>query len=473
MDRFVVVAIATLTLSRKVIENFTPYETTAFQKVSEYISSPRLIVCFLVPLVLLPLLLFLVRVGARILQGIIYNSVTLVTTSNASWVYSSEKVSIADFFNDASATSFHIGRSVRQLTSDSILDRVMLYFSQIVLSRDVQTMHDFLYQFAMSANTSSAVCVIAAIVGFLRFFMVYRGYVHTLRERGRRILIDSKINFAMHKSSSLVPGQFWSTIIGFFMAFMVFMLLSMISRWEPLKKYLANSVINPLVVVVILHYVAVAISRISDALFVPNLTNNSLWMPRRRLFSLYECIMTIFSWISAAGSMIFRFAVSTALWLCLAPMDFFQQKSLDFKSTDKDVVGSDRFIAAIGVDHVVDSPLTAATARLLIQNIDNHVARTTFDKAQCDPLAIHLELQKYASRDQRRFLLSRWSFLINLNSGTQAAADIKVLRKPFVGTTYKKLPVTGFGSTQNYWDIVKMDPGIRDWLRQNEKPELF
>ena len=473
MDRFAVVALAALTLLAKATENFTPYETTAFQKVSEYISSPRLLMCFLIPIVMLPLLLFLVRVGVRMFQGIIYNSVTLVSTSNVSWLYSSQKVSIDDFFNDASATSCYTGRSLRQLASDSILDRIMLYFSQIVLSRDVQMMHDFLYQFAMSANTAAALCVIATMVGFLRFFMVYRGYVHTLRERGRRVLIDSKINFAMHKSSSLVPGQFWSTLIGFFVAFLVFMVICMIARWEPLKKYLANSVINPLVVALVLHYVAVAISRISDALFVPNLSSNSLWMPRRRLFSLYEFIMTIFAWISAAGSMIFRFAISAASWLCLAPMDFFQQKSLDFKSTDQDVAGSDRFIAAIGVDHVVDSPLTATTARLLIQNIDNYLTRTAFDKSQCDPLAIRLELKQYESRDQRRFLLSRWSFLINMSSGTQAAADIKVLRKPFVGATYNKLPVTGFGSTQNYWDIVKMDPGIRDWLRQNEKPEIF
>ena len=171
--------------------------------------------------------------------------------------------------------------------------------------------------------------------------------------------------------------------------------------------------------------------------------------------------------------MIYRFIISAAFWLCFAPMDFFQQKSLSFQSTDQDVAGSDRFIAAIGVDHVVDSPLTATTARLLIQNIDNYLTRTAFDKSQCDPLAIRLELKQYESRDQRRFLLSRWSFLINMSSGTQAAADIKVLRKPFVGATYNKLPVTGFGSTQNYWDIVKMDPGIRDWLRQNEKPEIF
>jgi len=26
------------------------------------------------------------------------------------------------------------------------------------------------------------------------------------------VLIDSKMSFALHKSSSLVPGQFWSTI---------------------------------------------------------------------------------------------------------------------------------------------------------------------------------------------------------------------------------------------------------------------
>jgi hypothetical protein len=84
-------------------------------------------------------------------------------------------------------------------------------------------------------------------------------------------------------------------------------------------------------------------------------------------------------------------------------------------------------------------------------------------------MAIHMELQQYTSRDQRRFLMSRWQFLSNMSTGTKAAADIKALRKPFVGVTYKKLPITGFGSTQNFWNIVKMDPGIREWLRLREE----
>lgn len=473
-DQFVSAAIPTVSLLQQITENYTPYEKTAFQKVSEYLASPRLLICFVIPLVLLPLLLFLIRVGVRIFQQIVYTSVTLITQSNSSWVRSNEVVSMLDFFNDASETSVYTGRSVRQVTSDSILHRIMLYFSQVLLARDVRFMHDFLNQFYMSANVSSSLCVFAAVVGFCRFFMVYRKYVHELRERGRRVLIDSKINFAMHKSSSLVPGQFWSTIIGFFVAFLVFVLVCMISRWEPLKKYLANAVINPLIVALVLHYVAVAVSRVSDSLFVPNLSMNSLWMPRRRLFSLYEFFITIFSWISAAGSMILRFVISAAFWLCFAPMDFFQQKSLNFQATDRDVVGSQRFIASIGVDHVIDSPLTAAIARLLIRNIDNFTSRSSFDKSKCDPLALHLELQQYASQEHRRFLMSRWEFLANLSSGTQAAADIRALRKPFLATTnFKKLPVTGFGSTENYWNIVKMDAGIRDWLRKKEKPGLL
>jgi hypothetical protein len=473
-DRFVSVAIPTVSFLQQMTENYTPYEKTAFQKVSEYVASPRLIMCFVIPVTLLPLLLFLVRVGVRIFQQIVYNSITLITTSNASWIRSNEAFSILDFFNDAGETSTYQGGSVRQETSNSIFHRILLNFSQILLSRDVQLIHDFLHQFLASVNIGSVLCVIATIVGFLRFYMVYRKYVHELRERGRRVLIDSKMSFALHKSSSLVPGQFWSTILGFFVAFLVFLLICMIALWGPLNKYLASSVIYPLVVSLILHYVAVAVSRMSDSLLVPNLAKNSLWMPRRRLFSLYEIFMTIFAWISAAGSMIFRLAISATFWICLAPMDFFQQKSLDLKATDRDVVGSERFIAAIGVDHVIDSPLTAAVARLLIQNIDNFTNRTAFDKSKCDPLAIHLELQQYASRDQRRFLMSRWIFLANLSAGTQAASDIKALRKPFLKTaTYNKLPVTGFGSTQNYWNIVKMDPGIRDWLRKREKPDLL
>ena len=472
-DRFVSIAIPIVTLLHHLTETYTPYEKTAFQKMSEYVASPRLLTCFVIPLVLLPLMLFLVRVGVRVFEQTVYDSVSLITRSNGSWVRSNQVVSIQDFFNDASETSIYKGRSVRELTSDSIFQRIMLYFSQILLSRDVQLMHDFLNQFRFSANVSSVFCIIAAILGFLRFFIVYRGYVHVLRERGKRILIDSKIDFAMHKSSSLVPGQFWSSIIGFFVAFLVFMLVCMIARWEPLTKYLASSVINPLVVALILHYVAAAISRISDSLFVPNVSANSLWMPRRRLFSLYELFITIFAWISAAGSMIFRFFVSSVFWICLAPMAFFQQKSLSFKATDQDIVGSQRFIAAIGVDHVIDSPLTAAVARLLIQNVDNCTARLAFDKSKCDPLAIHLELQQYAGRDHRRFLMSRWVFLANLSSGTEAAADIKALRKPSLGASYKKLPVTGFGSTQNYWNIVKMDSSIADFLRKKEKHSLL
>jgi hypothetical protein len=474
IDRLVSVAIPTVSFLQEFTENYTPYEKTAFQKVSEYVASPRLIMCFVIPVILLPLLLFLIRVGVRIFQQIVYNSVTLITTSNASWIRSNEMVSILDFFNDAGETSTYQGGSVRHETSNSIFHGILLSFSQILLSRDVQLIHDFLYQFLASANVASVLCVMATTVGFLRFYMVYRKYVHELRERGRRVLINSKINFALHKSSSLVPGQFWSTILGFFVAFLVFLLICMIALWDPLNRYLASSVINPLVVSIALHCAAVVVSRISDSLFVPNLAKNSLWMPRRRLFSLYEISMSIFAWISAAGSMIFRLAISAAFWLCLAPMDFFQQKSLNLKATDRDVVGSERFIAAIGVDHVIDSPLTAAAARLLIQNIDNCTIRSAFDKSKCDPLAIHLELQQYASRDHRRFLMSRWIFLANLSTGTQAASDIKSLRKPFLNTTsYKKLPVTGFGSTQNYWNIVKMDSGIRDWLRKQEKPDLL
>jgi hypothetical protein len=472
-DQCVRFAIPTMSLLQHLIETYTPFEKTAFQKVSEYVASPRLLMCFVIPLALLPLLLFLVRVGVRMFQQIVYKSISLITTSNMSWVRSEQEVFILDFFNDASETSTYKGRSVRELTSDSILDRIMLYFSQILLSRDVQLMHNFLNQFQFSANVGSVFCVIAATVGFLRFFMVYREYVHVLRERGRRILIDSKIDFAMHKSSSLVPGQFWSTILGFFVAFLVFLLVSMIARWEPLTKYLASSVINPLIVTLILHYVAVVVSRISDGLFVPKLSMNSLWMPRRRLFSLYELFMTVFAWISAVGSMIFRFVISSVCWLCLAPMDFFQQKSLSFKSTDRDIVGSQRFIAAIGVDHVIDSPLTSAAARLLIRNIDNYTSRSAFDKSKCDPLAIHLELQLYTNRDHRRFLMSRWQFLANLSTGTQVAADIKALRKPFLGASYKKLPVTGFGSTENYWRILNMDANIREFLRQREKSNLL
>jgi hypothetical protein len=473
-DRFVSAAIPSILYLQKLIENYTPYEKTSFQKVSEYVASPRLIICVAIPLVLLPLLLFLARVGVRVFQEIVYKSVFSITNSNVSWVRSNEMFTMLDFFNDASQTSVYAGRSVRHFTSDSIMHRIMLYFSQVLMSRDVQLLHDFLNQFFTSANVGSILCIITATVGFIRFFMVYRKYVHELRERGRRVLIDSKIHFNMHKSSSLVPGQFWSTIIGFFVAFMVFVLVCMIARWEPLKRYLANAVINPLIVTLVLHYVAVAVSRISDSLFVPSLSQNSLWMPRRRLFSLYEFFTTIFSWLSAAGSMIYRFIISAAFWLCFAPMDFFQQKSLSFQSTDRDIVGSDRFIAAIGVDHVIDSPLTAALARLLIQNIDNFTTRSAFDKSKCDPLAIHLELQQYASREHRRFLLSRWEFLASLSTGTQAAADIKALRKPFLAATnYRKLPVTGFGSTDNYWSIVKMDPGIRDWLRNKEKPGLL
>lgn len=472
-DLLVRIAIPTVSFLQHLTETYTPFEKTAFQKVSEYVASPRLLMCFVIPLVLLPLLLFLVRVGVRIFQLIVFNSVSLITTSNQTWVRSNQEVTILEFFNDASETSIYKGRSIRELTSTSILDRIMLYFSQILLARDVRLMHDFLHQFEFSANVGSVLCIIAAIVGFSRFFMVYREYVHLLRERGRRILIDSKIDFAMHKSSSLVPGQFWSTILGFFVAFLIFLSVCVIARWEPLTKYLASSVINPLVISLLLHYVAVAVSRISDSLFVPNLCMNSLWMPRRRLFSLYELFMTIFAWVSAVGSMILRFIISFACWLCLAPMDFFQQKSLSIKTTDRDIVGSQRFIAAIGVDHVIDSPLAAAVARLLIQNIDSFTARSAFDKSKCDPLAIHLELQLYASRDHRRFLMSRWEFLANLSTGTQVAADIKALRKPFLGASYNKLPVTGFGSTQNYWNIVKMDSNIREFLRQREKPNLL
>ncbi len=472
-DQLLRIAIPTVSLLQYLTETYTPFEKTAFQKVSEYVASPRLLMCFVIPLVLLPLLLFFARVGVRMFQQIVYNSVYLITSSNQSWVRSNQQISILDFFNDASETSTYKGRNVRDSTSDSILDRIILYFSQILLARDVQLMHDFLNQLEFSANIGSVLCIIAAVVGFLRFFMVYREYVHVLRERGRRILIDSKIDFEMHKSSSLVPGQFWSTILGFFVAYLVFVLVCLIARWKPLTNYLASSVINPLAVSLILHYVAVVVSRISDSLFVPNLSMNSLWMPRRRLFSLYELFMTIFAWISAVGSMIFRFITSSAFWLCSAPMDFFQQKSLTLNSTDRDIVGSQRFIASVGVDHVIDSPLTSAVARLLIRNIDNYTARSAFDKSKCDPLEIHLELQLYASRDHRRFLMSRWEFLANLSTGTQVAADIKALRKPFVGATYKKLPVTGFGSTQNFWNVVKMDSNIRDFLQQREKPNLL
>jgi hypothetical protein len=469
IDLIVSVAILALSWLQLLIENHTPYEKTAFQKVSEYIASPRLLICFIIPLGLLPLLLFLVRVGLRIFEDIVYQCVYVIRVSNTSWTRSNHELSMLDFFDDASETSVYTGGSIRQIPSDSILYRILLNFSQILLSRDVELLRDFLSQLTASTNICSILCIFATILGFFRFFTVYRGYIHALRERGRRVLIDSKIDFAMHKSSSLVPGQFWSTTFGFFAAFLVFMVVSMIARWQPLKKFLSTSVIEPLVVALFLHCIAVGISRISDNLLVPNLMNNSLWMPRRRLFSLYELFMTLFGWISAAGSMIFRFIASAACWLCLAPMDFFQQKSLSFKFTDRDVVGSERFIAAIGVDHVIDSPLTSAIARILIQNIDNFTARSSFDKSRCDPMAIHMELQQYTSRDQRRFLMSRWQFLSNMSTGTKAAADIKALRKPFVGVTYKKLPITGFGSTQNFWNIVKMDPGIREWLRLREE----
>jgi hypothetical protein len=110
----------------------------------------------------------------------------------------------------------------------------------------------------------------------------------------------------------------------------------------------------------------------------------------------------------------------------------------------------------------------------LIKNIDDFTTRSAFDKSKCDPLAIHLELQQYAAREHRRFLMARWEFLANLSSETQVARDIKALRKPFLAASnYKKLPVTGFGSTENYWNIVKMDDGIRDWLKKKEKPVLL
>jgi len=136
--------------------------------------------CFVIPVTLLPLLLFLIRVGVRIFQQIVYNSITLITTSNASWIRSNEAFSILDFFNDAGETSTYQGGSVRQETSNSIFHRILLNFSQILLSRDVQLIHDFLHQFLASANIGSVLCVIATIVGFLRFYVVYRKYVHEL-----------------------------------------------------------------------------------------------------------------------------------------------------------------------------------------------------------------------------------------------------------------------------------------------------